>query len=216
MLIKICGLSSAQTIEAAANAGATHVGLVHFEPSPRHLRLDDAVRLRAGVPFGVKTVLLLVNADSETASRAIDTIKPDVIQFHGKETPEWVGAVREKSGLEAWKALGVRSAETLDQSAQYAGVVDRLLFDAPPPSAQSVLPGGNGVGFDWSLLASHQHRVPWGLAGGLNPDNVADAIQATGAPLVDASSGLESAPGVKDVDRIAAFCKAARAARDSQ
>ena len=208
-LVKICGLSTPEAIAAAAEAGASHVGLVHFEPSPRHVSLADAARLRATVPAGVKAVLLLVNADAETTARAIDKVRPDVVQFHGKETPEWVGGVRERAGIEVWKAMGVRSAETLANSARYEGAVDRLLFDAPPPAA-GILPGGNGALFDWSLLKDHDHRIPWGLAGGLTPDNVAEAIRATAAPLVDTSSGVESAPGVKAVDRIAAFCKAAR------
>ncbi|MEO0908246.1 MAG: phosphoribosylanthranilate isomerase [Pseudomonadota bacterium] len=210
--IKICGLTTPEAIAAAAHAGASHVGLVHFEPSPRHLSLDQAARLRAHVPVDVKTVLLLVNADMELTARAIAQIKPDIVQFHGKESAEWIKLVREKAGIETWKAIGVRDAQTLDNAARFEGAVDRLLLDAPPPSAQSVLPGGNGVGFDWSLLKNHQHRLPWGLAGGLGPDNVADAIIQTGTELVDASSGLESAPGVKDVDKIAAFCKAALAA----
>ncbi|MEE4206419.1 MAG: phosphoribosylanthranilate isomerase [Erythrobacter sp.] len=212
--IKICGLSTPETVAAAVEAGASHVGFVHFEPSPRHVSLKQAAALRADLPPGVKAVLLLVNADIETTARAIEMAKPDVIQFHGKETPEWIALVREKTGVEAWRAIGVRSAETLSKSVRYEDAVDRLLFDAPPPEA-SVLPGGNGVGFDWRLLASHDHAVPWGLAGGLNPDNVAEAIRATGAPLVDASSGLESSPGVKDVDKIAAFCEAARLARET-
>ena len=211
MLVKICGLSTPETIVAAAAGGATHVGIVHFEPSPRHVSLDRAAELRSEVPVGVKTVLLLVNAAPEATARAIDTVRPDIVQFHGKETPEWVALVREKARIEVWKALGVRSVETLANSARFAGAVDRVLFDAPPP-ADSTLPGGNGEAFDWTLLKGHDHRIAWGLAGGLTPDNVAAAIRATGTPLVDASSGLESAPGVKDVDRIAAFCKAAREA----
>ncbi|QIQ85838.1 phosphoribosylanthranilate isomerase [Erythrobacter sp.] len=214
-LIKICGLSTPETVAAAVEAGASHVGFVHFEPSPRHVELKQAASLRRDLPASVKAVLLLVNADIETTARAIEVAKPDVIQFHGSETPEWIALVREKTGVEAWRAIGVRSAETLANSARYAGSVDRLLFDAPPPEAAGALPGGNGVGFDWRLLASHDHATEWGLAGGLNPDNVAQAIRATGAPLVDASSGLESAPGVKDVDRIAAFCHAARSARET-
>ncbi|AOL23259.1 phosphoribosylanthranilate isomerase [Erythrobacter litoralis] len=209
--IKICGLSTPETVAAAVKAGASHVGFVHFEPSPRHVSLKEAASLRADLPGGVKAVLLLVNADIETTATAVELVRPDVIQFHGSETPEWIALVREKTGVEAWRAIGVRSAETLSKSARYRGAVDRLLFDAPPPEA-SALPGGNGVGFDWRLLASHDHAVSWGLAGGLDPDNVAEAIRATGAPLVDASSGLESAPGVKDPARIAAFCEAARTA----
>ena len=209
--IKICGLSTPETVEAAVMAGATHIGLVHFKPSPRHLELDSAAQLRRLIPSTVKTVVLLVNADVETTGRVIERIEPDIVQFHGKETPEWISLVREKTGVEAWRAIGVRNVETLEKSARFAGAADMLLFDAPPPGA-SERPGGNGVAFDWTLLKHHDHRVPWGLAGGLTPDNVASAIAATGAPLVDASSGLETAPGIKDVDKIAAFCEAAREA----
>jgi len=206
--IKICGLSTPETIDAAINAGATHVGLVHFEPSSRPVSLDDAAPLRAHVPPHVKTVLLLVNTEPEPTARALDAVRPDVVQFHGREPPQWTALVREKTDVEVWKALGVRDAETLERSADYHDKVDRLLFDAPADTQ----PGGHGVAFDWSLLAGHGHKVDWGLAGGLAPDNVAQAIRATGAPLVDASSGLESAPGMKDVDLIRAFCKAAREA----
>ena len=220
MLIKICGLSTPETIVAAADAGATHVGLVHFKPSPRHVTLETAAELRAAVPAGVRTVLLLVDADIATTGRAIATVQPDVVQFHGKQTPEWIALVREQAQVECWRAVGVRSRETLAKAARFEDAVDRLLFDAPPPPTVATYdgtkptaqarPGGNGTAFDWSLLADHDHRVAWGLAGGLTPDNVAAAIRETGTPLVDASSGLESAPGVKDVDKIAAFCKAAR------
>ncbi len=202
--IKICGLSTPETLDAAVDAGATHVGLVHFEPSPRHVSLEDAANLRARVPANVKVVLLLVNMQPEETARALDAVKPDAVQFHGRETPEWTGLVREKTNVEVWKALGLKDAGTLERSAAYRGKVDRLLFDAPARK----LPGGNGIAFDWNLLAGHNHQIDWGIAGGLTPDNVAEAIRATGAPLVDASSGLESAPGVKDVDLIRAFCKA--------
>lgn len=211
MLIKICGLSTPETIAVAAAGGATHVGLVHFAPSPRHLELADAARLRGEVPVGVKAVLLMVDPDAETTARAIEIVRPDVIQFHGDENPEFVSAVRELGDFEVWKALRIRDAATLAQAARYAGRADRILYDAPPP-ASSALPGGNGETFDWTLLAGHDHPAPWGLAGGLGPDNVAGAIRATGAPLVDASSLLESAPGVKDTDKIAAFCAAALSA----
>ena len=203
--IKICGLSTPETIDAAVDAGATHVGLVHFEPSARHVSLEDAAKLRARVPANVKVVLLLVNQQPDATAKALAAVKPDVVQFHGRETPEWTGMVREKTQLEVWKALGLKDAGTLERSAAYVGKVDRLLFDAPAKA----LPGGNGIAFDWNLLAGHKHLVDWGIAGGLTPDNVAEAIRATGAALVDASSGLESAPGVKDVDLIRAFCKAA-------
>lgn len=206
--IKICGLSTPETLNAAVEAGASHVGLVHFKPSPRHLEIEQAARLRALVPSEVKTVLLLVNADVETTARAIDAIRPDVVQFHGTETPEWIALVRKQAGIEAWKAWGVENVEVLKKARKYEGSVDRMLYDAPARR----LPGGNGTAFRWDLLTGFDHPTPWGLAGGLNADNIAEAIAQTGAPLVDASSGLESAPGVKDVDRIAAFCKAAREA----
>jgi len=214
MLIKICGLSNAETIAAAAKAGATHVGLVHFERSPRHLALDAAARLRKEVPEGVKAVLLLVDADIAQTARAIETVRPDVVQFHGKQTPEGIALVRNQTGVECWRAVGVRSRETLEKAARFEGAVDRLLFDAPPPQSEGALPGGNGEAFDWRLLAEHIHRSPWGLAGGLRPENVADAIRATKASMVDASSGIETAPGVKDVDKITAFCEAARNASE--
>ena len=204
--IKICGLSTETTIDAAVDAGATHLGLVHFAKSPRHVSLDRAAQLRAHAGDRAKVVLLLVNADPAATGRAIDRVQPDIVQFHGSETPDWLKLVADNSGLEIWKALGLRDKPTLAKSNRYVGAADRLLFDAPAKA----LPGGTGTSFDWSLLAGHQHQLPWGLAGGLDPANVAEALKATGAPLVDVSSGVESAPGVKQVDRIAAFCQAVR------
>ena len=203
--IKICGLTTPDPPRAATAAGATHVGFVHYEPSPRHLPLEEARRLRSLVPGHVKAVLLLVSADIETTARAIDIVQPNVVQFHGAETPEWIALVREKTGVQTWKALGIKDAETLANSARFKGAVDRLLFDAPARA----LPGGNGEAFRWDLLTGYEHTIPWGLAGGLTPENVASAIRQTGTELVDTSSGVESAPGVKDVDLIRAFCKAA-------
>ena len=204
-LIKICGLSTPETVEAAIHAGATHIGFVHFEPSPRHVSFEQAHELRKLVGQRARTVLLTSNADINTVSKGLEMVRPDIMQFHGSESPEWIALVREKIGVEGWKALGLKDAGTLERSAQYVGKVDRLLFDAPAKA----LPGGNGETFRWELLNGHDHQVDWALAGGLNPDNVAEAIRATGAPLVDTSSGVESAPGIKDVDLIRAFCKAA-------
>jgi phosphoribosylanthranilate isomerase len=204
--IKICGLSTPETVDAAVAAGATHVGLVHYEPSPRHLTLDQAAALRRRLPQHVKAVLLLVNMEAMPTARAIEAVKPDVVQFHGKETPEWLALVRQITPLEVWKAIGVRNADSLTSALKFKDAADRLLYDA----AAGALPGGNGLALDWSLLANFRHEMPWGLAGGLTPGNVGEAIAMTGAPLVDASSGIESAPGVKDVDLIRAFCKAAR------
>ena len=204
--IKICGLSTVAAIDAAAKGGATHIGLVYFDKSPRHVSLDQAAMLRANTPPSLKIVLLLVNAPADLTGIAIEKVKPDVVQFHGTETPEWLRAVKDTTGLEIWKALGVKTRETLLTSDRFVGIADRLLFDAP---AQA-LPGGTGTRFDWSLMAEHRHKADWGLAGGLAPENVAEALRITRAPLVDTSSGVESASGVKDVDKIAAFCKAVR------
>ena len=204
--IKICGLSNEASIDAAIAHGASHVGLVHFEKSPRHVSLDRAKQLRAYAGNRIKTVLLLVNADPKLTGKAITQVNPDILQFHGSETPEWIKLVRDKTGLEIWKAVGVRDHAGLSKTGRYVGAVDRLLFDAPAKA----LPGGTGTSFDWSLLAGHEHQVDWGLAGGLDPENVTDALTATHPPLVDVSSGVESALGVKQVDRIAAFCQAVR------
>lgn len=204
--IKICGLTTPETVDAAVDAGATHIGLVHFPPSPRHLEAEEAARLRARVPASVKVVLLTANADPMTLAMAVEAVRPDILQFHGRETPEWIGMVREQTGLEVWKGVGLRDAGTLERAGKWRGKVDRLLFDAPAKA----LPGGNGEAFDWALLAGHEHATPWGLAGGLTPDNVAQAVRMTGATLVDTSSGVEREKGVKDVGLIRDFCEAAR------
>lgn len=204
--IKICGLSTPEGVDAAVDAGASHIGLVHYEPSPRHVTLPQAAALRARVPERVKVVLLLVNQEAQPTVDAITVVRPDVVQFHGKESAEWLAFLREKTPLEIWKAIGVKDESSLRNALKFKGAAHRVLYDA----AAGALPGGNGLALDWSLLASHRHEIPWGLAGGLNADNVADAIRQTGALLVDTSSGVESAPGIKDMDRIKAFCQAAR------
>ncbi|GAA0276875.1 phosphoribosylanthranilate isomerase [Alteraurantiacibacter aestuarii] len=205
-LIKICGLSSRESIDAAAAAGATHVGFVHYEPSPRHLSLADARALSETVPDPLLTVLLLVSMGPDETARAIDAVQPDVVQLHGAETPEWCAALKQALPIEIWKAVGVRDQAGMEHAQRYVGAVDRILYDAPA----GALPGGNGLALDWSLLSGFTHNAPWGLAGGLTPANVADAIRQTKAPLVDTSSGVESAPGIKDIDKIRAFCQAAR------
>lgn len=205
-LVKICGLSTPDTLAAAVQAGADYVGLVHFEKSPRHLSVAEAARLRGLVPPQIKTVLLVVNSTPALLVEAVREVRPDVVQFHGAETPENLARFRAATGIAAWRAMGVRDAASLSDAARFHGAADMLLFDAPA----SGLPGGNGTRFDWDLLKAYKAPIPWGLAGGLTPANVAEAIRLTGAPLVDTSSGVESAPGIKDVDRIAAFCKAAR------
>lgn len=207
-LIKICGLSTPETLDAAVDAGASHVGFVHYEKSPRHLSLEDASKLRRRVPETVKLVLVTVAMQPEALARAYEVIRPDVIQFHGSETPEWVALVKQTIGVECWRSFGLKDAGTLERARAFEGKCDRLLFDAPARA----LPGGNGVTAQWELLEGWEAFMPWALAGGLGPDNVAEAIRRTKAPLVDASSGLETAPGEKSADLIRAFCEAVRAA----
>lgn len=205
-LVKICGLKTIEEVDAAIRHGATHIGLNHYEPSPRYIDLKTAAELRKRAGAGnVKVALLLVNASQQLTGDALGMIRPDIIQFHGNETPEWLGVVKRLTPAEVWKAVGLKDADTLVRMQKYQGVADRILFDAPA----AAMPGGTGTRFDWSLLKNHRHNMDWGIAGGLTPANVGEAIAATGAPLVDVSSGVESAPGVKDVDKIAAFLKAA-------
>ena len=206
--IKICGLSTPEAVDAAVQAGATHIGLNLYEPSPRFVSLDKAAALRRRVPPQVKVAVVVVGMTAEQAMQAIETVRPEIVQFHGAETPEWLATIRGKSSVELWKAIGVRNAESLRQAARFKGVADRVLYDA----AGGPMPGGSGLAIDWPILANFRHALPWGLAGGLTPQNVAEAIGISGAPLIDTSSGVESAPGVKDVDLIRAFCKAAREA----
>lgn len=204
--IKICGLSTPETMDAAIDAGATHVGLVHYEKSPRHVALEDAAKLRRRVPEGVKLVLVTVAMQPQYLARCYEALRPDVIQFHGSETAEWMALVRKTIKTETWRAVGLREAATLERARQFADSSDLLLFDAPAKA----LPGGNGVSFQWDLLQGWEPFMPWGLAGGLTADNVAEAIALTDTPLVDASSGLETAPGEKSVDLIRAFCEAVK------
>lgn len=205
-MIKICGLSTPETIEAAVKAGATHVGFVHFKKSPRHVSVGRAADLRTLVPKKVKVVLLTVNMEPKPSAEILEAVQPDVLQLHGKETPEWLSLIKDNSELEVWKAIGIKDTASLERAERFKDCAHRLIYDAPA----GTLPGGNGLALDWRLLMNHRHVLPWGLAGGLNANNVGDAIRYTGAELVDTSSGVESAPGVKDIDKIAAFCEAAR------
>lgn len=204
--IKICGLKDEVTVDAAAKAGATHIGLNLYEKSPRYVPMEKAAALRMRVPASLKVVLLLVNAEPGLTAKAIEIVKPDILQFHGSETAMWLRTLKSTVDIEIWKASGVQNAASLKNADEYVDAADLILFDAP---AQA-LPGGTGMRFDWSLLTEHKHKLPWGLAGGLTRDNVKEALRQTRAQLVDTSSGVESAPGIKDVDKIAAFCQAVR------
>ena len=211
LLIKICGLSTLDTLDAALDAGADMVGFVFFPPSPRHLSLDLARELGARVEGRALKVALSVDADDATLAASIDALGPDMLQLHGKETPERVAEIRRRFGLPVMKALGVSDAADLAAIDRYAGAVDRVLLDAKPPKG-ATRPGGNAKAFDWRILAGAAIATPWMLSGGLDPDNVNEAIAITGATAIDVSSGVESAPGVKDRGLIADFIRRARAA----
>ncbi len=205
--IKICGLSTPETIDAALAGGASHVGFIHFQKSPRHVPVERLGGIAARVPAQVKRVGVAVDPDDALVEALVAAGGLQVLQLHGREPPERVAQIRARTGLEVWKVISVKTAADLTGGKAYAGAADRLLYDAKTPEG-AALPGGMGMRFDWTLLAGHRAPLPWGLSGGLDAANVAEALGGTGAPLVDVSSGVESAPGVKDVDKIAAFCKA--------
>lgn len=204
--IKICGLTTPDTLEAAITAGASHVGFNFYAPSPRFASPTVAAQLGEWAQGRVTKVGVYVDADDALLAETVAAASLDAIQLHGAETPERTAQVRHQFGLPVWKVLSVSSADDVAKAARYSEVADFLLFDAKTP--KGTLPGGMGLKFDWSLLVAYRGPLPWGLAGGLTPDNVAEAVRLTRAPLVDTSSGVESAPGVKDVQRIAAFCRA--------
>lgn len=207
--VKICGLTTAQDVHAAATAGATYVGFVFFERSPRHLSPDAARALAIEVPPGIAKVALVVDAGNAALDTLTGTVPLDMLQLHGRETPARVAEIRARYGLPVMKAIGIADRRDLAQIYIYAEVADQLLIDAKPPEGAD-RPGGNAAAFDWSLIAGRDWPLPWLLAGGLTPDNVADAVTRTGARQVDVSSGVEQAPGRKDPDRIRAFIAAAR------
>lgn len=209
--VKYCGLRSRADVDAAAKAGARYVGFVFFEKSPRNVTLDAAATLAIEAPIGLCKVALTVDADNAFLDALTGLVPLDMLQLHGHETPRRVAEVKARYGLPVMKAVGVADADDLASLDAYAGVADQILVDAKPPKGTD-LPGGNGLAFDWRLIAGRDWQVPWMLAGGLMPDNVAEAARMTGARQVDVSSGVESSPGVKDVQRIAAFGKAAKGA----
>jgi phosphoribosylanthranilate isomerase len=209
LAIKICGLSRPDTLEVALEAGADFVGFVFFPPSPRNLAIEAARPLGALVRERAGKVALTVDANDDFIAAIVAALKPDMLQLHGKETPDRVVAVRTRFGLPVMKALPIASRADLAAIRPYSEVADRLLFDARPP-ADATRPGGLGNTFDWTLLKGVDARVPWMLSGGLDPGNVIEAIAVTGATGVDVSSGVERAPGEKDPGRIRAFIRAAR------
>jgi phosphoribosylanthranilate isomerase len=209
---KICGLSTPETVTAALEGGAAFLGFMFFDKSPRNLTPEAAARLVAPLHQSpVKTVAVTVDPDDALIDRLMATMKPDLIQLHGKETPSRVRQVAQRSGAGVIKVFSVSSSADVQQAQAYDGLVDHLMFDAKPVEG-SVLPGGNGARFDWSLLAGQRFSRPHFLAGGLDPWNVAEAIKVSGAPLMDVSSGVERGPGLKDPALITAFLDAVKRA----
>lgn len=204
--VKICGLSTAEALEAALFGGASHLGFVFFEKSPRHISLDSARTLSNLVAGRARRVAVTVDAGDETLGSIVSALRPDILQLHGSETPERVAAVKARFDLPVMKALAIRTAADLAKVAPYRGLADRFLFDAKAP-AGSELPGGNGIAFDWSLLAALDEPVDYMLSGGLDERNVTEALEVSGAAGIDVSSGVERAPGVKDASRIASFLR---------
>lgn len=210
--VKICGLTRPVDVEAAASAGAAYAGFVFFPKSPRNVTPEQARDLAVLAPIGLAKVALVVNADNALLDEITGKVPLDMLQLHGSETPQRVSEVRARYGLPVMKAVGVASEEDLPKLGLYGQVADQLLIDAKPPK-NADLPGGNGLAFDWRLIAGKKWARPWMLAGGLTPQNVQNAIAMTGAQQLDLSSGVESAPGIKDPDLINAFMAAAQDAR---
>jgi phosphoribosylanthranilate isomerase len=209
--VKICGLRTGADVAAAASAGASYVGFVFFPKSPRNVSFQEAAALAVDVPMGVAKVALVVNADDAFLDGLTAVVPLDMLQLHGSESPARVAEVKARYGLPVMKAVGIADASDLAQIDAYAAVADQLLIDAKPPK-NADLPGGNGLAFDWTLLAGRKYwTVPWMLAGGLTADNVAEAVRRTGATQVDVSSGVEGSVGVKDAGLISAFVAAAQA-----
>jgi phosphoribosylanthranilate isomerase len=213
LLVKICGLSTRETLEVALDAGADMVGFVFFPPSPRHLSLEAARDLGKQVKRRAVKVALTVDADDATLSNIVEALQPDILQLHGKETVARLRDLKQKFGLDLMKAIAVESAADLASLPGYAAVSDRILFDARPPKG-ATRPGGLGAVFDWHVLENLDLKLPFMVSGGLKADNVAQALRATRAGGVDVSSGVERAAGVKDPDMIRAFIRAARASEE--
>ncbi|SLN59213.1 N-(5'-phosphoribosyl)anthranilate isomerase [Aquimixticola soesokkakensis] len=209
--IKICGLNTPESVAAAVGAGANYLGFVFFAKSPRNVSIAQAHDLAIDVPPGVMKVALVVNADDASLDAINAAVPLDMLQLHGHETPERVAEIRARYGLPVMKAVGVASSADVPALDRYGAVANQILVDAKAPK-DADLPGGNGVSFDWRLIAKRGWNAPWMLAGGLAPDNVVEAIRLTGAKQVDVSSGVESAAGVKDAAKIRAFCDAIRRA----
>ena len=209
--VKICGLSTPETVKASVDAGADYLGFNFFPRSPRYVTPERAAELARLVPANVLNVALAVDADNATLDAIVAALKPDILQLHGAETPERLRDLKSRYGLTLMKAIPVSGPEDLEKITLYHDSADLLLFDAKPPkSMENALPGGNGLVFDWSLIAGHKPETPWMLSGGLTAENVREAIETTGAQAVDVSSGVEDKPGHKNPELIEKFIRAAK------
>lgn len=205
---KICGITTPDALAAAVSSGASHIGFVFFPKSPRNISIEAARALADNLPSHIKSVGLVVDPEEEFLESLISSLpKLGALQFHGEESPSRLASLR-GHGREIWKALPIRTRADVAQATRYQGAADYVLYDAKPPKGAEI-PGGTGLRFDWSLLQGTRHPLPWILAGGLDAHNLPEAHRVTGADFFDVSSGVESAPGIKDVDKIAAFLKAA-------
>ena len=206
VLAKICGINSSEAMAAAVNGRAAYVGLVFYPPSPRNVTPEEAASLVANVPEHVAKVGLFVDADDDTLQRALDVVPLDILQLHGNEMPQRVADIKKMFGVQVMKAVRIAGPDDIVRAADFVTVSDRLLFDAQMPADMpGALPGGNGLAFDWNLLAEKEWALPWMLSGGLTSENLAQAVMATGAICVDVSSGVEASRGVKDPEKIRRF-----------
>lgn len=208
--VKICGLATVDDVRDCADAGANYMGLVFFQKSPRNITLPEARELALAAPLGLAKVALVVNPSDADLDAITGTVPLDMLQLHGRETPERVAEVKARYGLPVMKAVGIADVDDLPKLESYFGVADQILVDAKPPKGGD-LPGGNGLSFDWRLIAGRRWPCPWMLAGGLTPENVAEAIKMTGAKQVDVSSGVEDAPGQKNAKLIQKFVQSSSA-----
>ena len=208
---KICGLSTEAAVTAAVAGGAAYLGFVFYPPSPRAVTAERAASVSAAVPEGIARVGLFVDADDDAIAAVLARAPIDLMQFHGGESPERVADAKTRFGRPVMKAIAIAGPEDVVAAARYEEVADLLLFDAKPPRRPEALPGGNGLAFDWGLIAGESWRCPWMLSGGLTAELLPEAVRISGAAAVDVSSGVESRPGEKDLDKIGAFLAAARA-----
>ena len=207
--VKICGLANVDDVRACADAGANYMGLVFFEKSPRNITIPAARELALAAPLGLAKAALVVNPSDAELDAITGTVPLDMLQLHGRETPERVTEVKARYGLPVMKAVGIADGDDLPKLESYFGVADQILVDAKPPKGGE-LPGGNGLSFDWRLIAGRRWPCPWMLAGGLTPENVAEALKMTGAKQVDVLSGVEDAPGQKNAELIQKFVQSSR------